>query len=168
MRVPVFAVLGLVAALAGCTTNNDRRAASEPSRAPDAPPSTSQEEIPGTSAPSDLAPPTAQSYGDDVVIGHQVDPSGQIPQDQRSDSFRTGEKVLVGMEVTDAPAGSAIRVTVENADSNSQVWTAERDVPAGRTHMHFSIDEGKLPRGKYRAMVIIGDETVAERDFEVS
>jgi hypothetical protein len=167
MKLPVFAVLGLVAALAGCSSDN-RRAASEPYREPEAPPSTSQEEIPGTTSPSDLSAPTAQSYVDDVYVGRQVDPNGEIPESQRSDSFRTGEKVVVGMEVTDAPAGSAVRVTVQDADSNNQVWTAERDVPAGRTHMHFSIDEGKLPRGKYRAKVIIGDETVAERDFEVS
>jgi hypothetical protein len=166
MRVRAFAILGLAAALAGCNTPNNNRRGAEPS--PEAPKTTSEQELPGTSSPSDLAPPTAQSYVDDVTIGHKVDPNGEIPKAQQADKFRTTEPVQISMRVNDAPAGSAIRVTVEESDSNSQVWTAERDVPAGSTHLHFSIDQGKLPRGKYSAKVIIGDETVAERDFEVS
>ena len=161
MRVQAFVILGLVAALAGCTTDR-------PYREPNAPPTTSKAELPGTSSESDLSAVTAERYVDDVYLGHRVDPTGEIPQDQRSERFRKGEDVVIGMEVTDAPAGSAIRVTVQSADSEQQVWTAERPVPAGQTHMHFDVDENKLSQGKYRAKVIIGDETVAERDFEVS
>jgi hypothetical protein len=126
----------------------------------------SQGEIPGRQSPSDLSPITAQRYVDEVRLGRGLDPEGQVPRDLVSQTFASGSPIYLSMEVTDAPAGSLIQASLLDAATAEKVWSAQKSVPAGQSYLSFKVDDS-LPRGSYRAQLIIGDETVALREFEV-
>lgn len=106
-----------------------------------------------------------QRYVDDVRLGRQVDPEGEVPPDSQSDVFAAGEPVYVSMEVIDAPAGSRVRLSVHEAATNRKLWSDEQDV-TGRSHLSFTIGGG-LAHGRYEAKVFIDDRTVADRRFEI-
>jgi hypothetical protein len=72
----------------------------------------------------------------------------------------------VPLELTQAVAGSPIRVSVLD-ETDTPVWTTERIVEPGDSLLNFSIGEGELSRGRYRAQVTLGAATLAEREFEV-
>jgi len=128
---------------------------------------TSRMEIPGAHSPDDLDPLTAQRWIDNVHLGRALDTSGKVPVAEEADRFATGEDVLLSMEVTDAPAGSIIQVAVFNSETQQNTWSDEKAVPAGQSHLNFSLSGDDLSPGRYRAEIIIGDETVAKRRFEV-
>lgn len=135
--------------------------------APDAPRTTSEEETPGIKDPDDLDPVTAQIYIDNVQVGTGVDMNGKVPTEKRTDRFAPGDTVYLSMEVTDAPAGSRVRVTLLDEDTNEEVWSEEADVPAGQSYINFALDGDELEPGPYRAEVIIGDERVAVHSIEL-
>ncbi|MGD8377043.1 MAG: hypothetical protein PVF68_12960 [Acidobacteriota bacterium] len=157
MRIPTIAVLLLGAVALSCGGDV----------APDAPRTTSEDEIPGTTDPDDLDPITAQMYIDNVQVGTGLDMNGKVPADQRTDRFAPGDTVCLSMEVTDAPAGSRVRVTLFNEDTSEQVWSEEADVPAGQSYINFTVEADEMDPGPYRAEVIIGDEQVAVHSIEL-
>jgi hypothetical protein len=136
-------------------------------REPGATPGTSETELDGRESGTDLNPLKAQTYVDYVRMGYGVDPEGKVPDDMRGDNFADADTVYVSMEVTDAPAGSNVQLSIYDKATNERVWSETRTVMAGRSHLNFAIDAAKLAKGNYRADVIIGDETVANREFEV-
>lgn len=140
-------------------------ATSEP--APGAVSRTTPSEIPGTHSPNDLDPITAQRFVDDVHVGRALDANGKVPRDAAVDRFTESDPIFVAMQVIDAPAGSAVRLEVLEETTEREVWNYEKKVDAGDAYLNFEIDAGELPRGEYRARVIVGDETVANRSFSV-
>ena len=47
------------------------------------------------------------------------------------------------------------------------VWSNVQPVPGGHTTMHFIIPAGAVPAGEYRTKVKLGDDWVAEHEFEI-
>ena len=133
---------------------------------PDATLETSDQEIQGASDRDDLDPVTAQSYVDHVQVGTSVDVNGKVADGMESDRFSPPETIFVSMEVTDAPAGSLIRLTLFDDAGDQEVWTEELPVQAGVSHLYFSLDADDIEPGAYRAEVIIGDERVAVRRLQ--
>jgi hypothetical protein len=145
----------------GCGTGQDEPEVVEPG----ATRTTAQGELPGDHAADDLNPVTAQRWVDHVRMGRGLDADGKVPDDMATDEFASHDPIWVSMEVTDAPVGSKIRLTVQDPDTNKTVWTAEKAVEPGASHLGFSIDD--LAPGTYLAQVVIGDERVADRRFQV-
>lgn len=163
----LFALLlavGLIAACSGSTQQSEQSTYREPG----ATTGTSESELPGSESASDLNPLQAQRYVDYVRMGYGVDADGKVPQEMRGDNFADDDTVHVSMEITDAPAGSNVQLSIYDKTTNQRVWTDTKTVMAGRSHLSFAIDAGKLAKGNYRTDVIMGDETVANREFEVS
>jgi hypothetical protein len=126
------------------------------------------QEIPGTHAPDDLDPYTAQRWIDHVMVGRELDVNESVPSAGVTNSFATDDQIHVSMEVTDAPAGSVVAMTVINGLTGEQVWHEEKPIQAGRSHLAFSLDADDLGAGRYRAAVTVGDEEVANRAFVVN
>ncbi len=129
---------------------------------------TSNMEIPGTHSPQDLDPITARRWIDDVKLGRKLDVNGHVAQTDVTDSFLANDPIHVSMEVTDAPSGSVIGMTVINTSNGQSVWTQQKPVEPGRSHLAFSMSGQELGAGEYRAEVRVGDEPVALRPFVVS
>lgn len=128
---------------------------------------TSASEIPGAHAPADLDPITAQRWIDDVRVGRQVDARSQVPQTDVTDTFAADERIHVSMEVTDAPSGSVIAVTVIDGTTGRRLWGQEKPAEAGRSHLAFSLRASELSPGRYDVEVRVGDERVALRPLVV-
>ena len=127
---------------------------------------TADGEIPGTRSPNDLDPITAERWIDDVRVGRALDINGQVPTSEVTDTFSAVSTIHVSIEVTDAPAGSMIRLTVSDP-TGDPVWSEEKPVSPGLSHLSFSVDGEELGPGTYRAGLIIGDEMIRSSSFVV-
>jgi hypothetical protein len=156
--------VAVVMVLAGCAESDKPVEPAEPGAVQ----KTHRGEIDGRHDGTDLDSITAQRWVDRVHVGRTVNPSGKIEEADRADVFRPGESVYLSMEVTDAPAGSAVQVSVVDAETENQLWSDTKQVEAGRSHLVFQIDPAKLGSGEYRAEVYVGDERVARREFEIN
>ena len=131
------------------------------------PVATTTVEQPGTSAPSDLAPPTAQSYIDDVTIGSELAPDGSMVTGKTGDDFAPGQPVHVTMEVGDAPPTSAVKV-VWYGPNETKIGEESKSVVAGQKYLSFTAsDTASWAKGDYRAEVWIGDEKVNQQLFQI-
>jgi hypothetical protein len=115
------------------------------------------QEIPGTHDSRDLDPLTAHLWIDDVRLDGAATPG----------RFGTGDTVLVSMRVTDAPSGSVVKVSILDS-GHQEVWADERAVRAKDPRLNFTVTGHRLGEGTYEARVLVGDEVVARRHFEVS
>lgn len=128
---------------------------------------TQEKEQPLTDGANDLNPIEAQTMIDDVTIGHSVDASQTIPQDQQGDDFAPGETVHLSMEVGDAPAGSAVKV-VWYGPGETRLGDKTETVTAGEKYLTFqSPGTSGWAKGDYRAEVWIGDEKVNTQQFQI-
>lgn len=162
MRTRTQIVLLLLGAgLVGCG-----RGASDDAE-PGATTATYESEIPGRHSGDDIGPFTARRFVDHVRLGFELDAEDKVPDGRTARAFREGDAVHLSMEVTDAPAGSVIRVSIHDAATDRRMWDEERTVAPGKSYLGFSLDRALTP-GTYRADVIIGDEVVARREFQIS
>jgi hypothetical protein len=124
-------------------------------------------EKPGISKPGDISPPVAQAMVDDVNIGVAVAQDGRVPADTSPDDFMPGEDIYLTMDVSDAPAGTAIKV-VWIGPGEKQIGTQARTVTAGTSTLRFVQQDtrGWTP-GDYRAEVWVGDEKVNDEHFDI-
>ncbi|MEO8379810.1 MAG: hypothetical protein ABI779_09120 [Acidobacteriota bacterium] len=124
-------------------------------------------EIAGTTSPNDLNPVAAQSYIDDVTIGHELGADGTVPAGQGGDDFAPGQPIHIAMKVKDAPAGAAVKL-VWYGPNETKINEEQKDVPAGATTLAFSAtNTAAWAKGDYRAEVWIGDEKVNTQQFQI-
>jgi hypothetical protein len=159
MMILVVLAVGLLAV--SCKKTEEAATGTEPTAT-----AVTTSEIAGTTSPNDLNPVQAQSFVDDVTIGHEVAADGTIPAGKTGDDFAPGEAVHIVMKVKDAPAASAVKVVFNNS-SNTSVGEETNDVPAGALFLAFSKDTKDWPKGDYTADVWIGDEKVNTQHFQV-
>jgi hypothetical protein len=131
------------------------------------PATTTTVEQPGTTSPSDIAPTTAQSWIDDVTIGHELAADGSMATGKGGDDFAPGQPIHISMEVGDAPPNSAVKV-VWYAPGETKIGEENKPVVAGQKYLSFSApDTSKWAKGDYRAEVWIGDEKVNTQQFQI-
>ena len=124
-------------------------------------------EKPGLSRPGDVSPPVAQAMVDDVNIGVAVATDGQVPADSSLDNFLPGEDIYLSMDVSDAPAGTAIKV-VWIGPGDQQIAAQAKTVAAGVSTLTFvQQDTRSWKPGDYRAEVWVGDEKVDDEVFDI-
>ena len=133
----------------------------------EAPADTTTVEQAGTSSPTDVAPITAQTWIDDVTIGHALAADGSMVTGQGGDDFAPGQPVHVTMEVGDAPPNSTVKV-VWYAPGETKITEENKPVVAGQKYLAFSANDTKSwKQGDYRAEVWIGDEKVNTQQFQI-
>jgi hypothetical protein len=124
-------------------------------------------EKPGISQPGDISPPVAQAMVDDVNIGIAVQSNGRVPADSGPDNFLPGEDLYLTMDVSDAPAGTAIKV-VWIGPGDQPIDTQIQKVAAGVSTLKFvRQDTRSWKTGDYRAEVWVGDEKVDDEVFDI-
>ncbi len=133
----------------------------------EAPPVTTTVEQPGVSSPSDVSPPVAQSWIDDVTIGHEVAADGSMVTGKGGDDFAPGQPIFVTMKVSDAPLTSTVKV-VWYGPGEAKVGEENKPVVAGQKYLSFTVkNTKKWAKGDYRAEVWIGDEKVNTQQFQI-
>jgi hypothetical protein len=134
----------------------------------EAPATTTTTEMAGTTSPSDVAPVTAQTWIDDVTIGHEVGADGAMVTGKGGDDFAPGQPVIVTMEVGDAPPGSAVKV-VWYGPGETKIGEESKPVVSGQKYLPFTAtDTSAWAKGDYRAEVWIGDEKVNTQQFQIT
>lgn len=147
----------MVVAAAGC----GRDETAEP------PATTTTVEQPGTSSPSDVSPPVAQSWIDDVTLGHEVGPDGAMVTGKTGDDFAPGRPIHLTMEVGDAPPNSTVKV-LWYGPNETKVGEDNKPVVSGQKYLSFTAPNTKSwAKGDYRAEVWIGDEKVNTQQFQI-
>lgn len=127
---------------------------------------TTEQEVPGVDQATDLNPVEAQTMVDDVTIGKKVDADGMIAAEDQGDDFAPGETVYLTMNVSDAAASSAVKVSWFGP-GETRISDDEKTVTAGAKYLTFQADTAQWAKGDYRAEVWIGDEKVNTQQFQV-
>ncbi|HYI12325.1 MAG TPA: hypothetical protein VEK57_24945 [Thermoanaerobaculia bacterium] len=133
----------------------------------EAPATTTTVEQPGTSSPSDIAPTTAQSWLDDVTIGHELAPDGSIVTGTGGDDFAPGQPIHIAIETGDAPPAAVVKV-VWYGPNETKINEENKPVVAGQKYLNFTAaDTASWAKGDYRAEIWIGDEKVNTQQFQI-
>ncbi|MEK6374883.1 MAG: hypothetical protein AABO58_19565 [Acidobacteriota bacterium] len=131
------------------------------------PATTTTVEQPGTSSPSDIAPTTAQSWLDDVTIGHELAADGSITTGKGGDDFAPKQPIHIAIETADAPPGAVVKV-VWYGPNETKINEENKPVVAGQKYLNFTVaDTAKWAKGDYRAEIWIGDEKVNTQQFQI-
>jgi hypothetical protein len=105
---------------------------------------------------------------DELRFGDAVDASGEVAPNTSKEHFPLNTEIHITMQVQEAPKGTALLVNILDRETEELAWSDEQQVPGGHTVAHFMVDAGELAAGKYRARVKLGDDWVAEHEFEIS
>jgi hypothetical protein len=105
---------------------------------------------------------------DNLEIGWGIDAQGMVSDDMKDDRFGASDTIHLSMKVDEAAPGSMVRLVVFDEATDQEVMSTEKNVVAEDAYLNFTIDKGKLASGDYRAEVMIGTDTVAEEEFEIT
>jgi hypothetical protein len=135
--------------------------------AEDTAPAVVEKEAAGTDHPSDLNPVEAETMIDDVTIGDMTSGDNTIMPDRQRDEFTPGQTVFISVNVSDATAGSAMKVLYFGP---GEAKVAEKDVSIyeGQKYVAVEANTTDWPAGDYRAEIWIGDEKVNTQHFEIA
>lgn len=124
-------------------------------------------EQPGTTNPADVTPVTAQTWIDDVTLGHELAPDGSIVAGKGGDDFAPGQPIHMTMEVGDAPPSSTVKVAWYGPNE-TKIGEENKPVVAGQKYLNFTAaDTASWAKGDYRVEVWIGDEKVNTQQFQI-
>src|SRR6185503_21056101 len=104
----------------------------------DTAPKTTEKEVAGIDHPGDLNPVEAQAMIDDVTIGKMAAADGTIAMENQTDDFAPGQPLVLSMNVSDATAGSAVKVAVFGP-GEAKVGEQEKPIAAGAKYLTFDI-----------------------------
>lgn len=161
MKRTALAALILAVVIAGCKKTDEYATGTA-----DTATVATTSEISGTQSPNDLNPVRAQSYVDDVTIGHEVGADGVILAGKTGDDFAPGQAVNIALQVKDAPAGTAVKV-VFYGPGEKNLGEETKNVVAGQSFLAFTKVTAGWAKGDYRAEVWAGDEKVNTQQFQI-
>ena len=164
-RYPFIALL-LISMIPVVLACQARHEGAEVGDAEDTAPAAIEREAAGTDHPSDLNPAEAQTMVDDVTIGKAKTADGRIEVENQTDDFAPGQTVVISMDVSDATAGSAVKVAYFGP-GETKVTEQEKPIAVGEKYLAFEADTKNWPKGDYRAEVWIGDEKVNTQQFQI-
>jgi hypothetical protein len=104
---------------------------------------------------------------DELRFGAEADAEGVVPPESHGNSFVKDGDIHVSMKVQEAPKGTNLVLSILDRETEEVVWSEEQLTTGGHEGMHFTIASGKLNPGKYRAKVKLGNDWVAEHEFQV-
>jgi hypothetical protein len=90
-----------------------------------------------------------------------------VPDSQRTDVFMPYEVIHNSMTTSDLPAGALGRLVIYEDGNDVPVWRSSQSVTAQKSPLSFELRAGLLPAKRYRAVLILEGERVADQVFEV-
>src|SRR5688572_8199335 len=139
----------------------------QPRDAEDTAPAVVEKEAAGTDHPSDLNPVEAETMIDDVTIGKMTSGDNTIMPDRQGDDFAPGETVFISVNVSDAAAGSVVKI-LYFGPGEAKVAEKEAPIHEGAKYVALEADTTGWAPGDYRAEVWLGDEKVNTQHFNIT
>ena len=116
-------------------------------------------------AATDISPLKAQAWVDDVQMGDEVSALQTVATPKSE--FAPGEPIHLAMSVRDAPSAATVKVRWYGPQ-DVQLGYENKEVVPGQQQLTFEQDNtADWQSGDYRAEVWVGDEKVAEKDFQI-
>lgn len=135
--------------------------------ASEARPEATTAEQPGVGGTGDVSPLNAQTWIDDVTLGHEVGADGSIVTGKTGDDFAPGQPIHLSMDVDDAPENTAVKV-VWYGPGETKVSEETKNVAPNQKYMTFAAQNtASWTKGDYRAEVWVGDEKVNTQQFQI-
>lgn len=134
--------------------------------ASEARPEATTAEQPGVGSTADVSPVNAQTWVDDVTIGHEVAADGSIATGQGGDDFAPGQPINLAMKVDDAPQNTAVKV-VWFGPGETKINEENKTITPGQKYLTFTANTTGWAKGDYRAEVWVGDEKVNTQQFQI-
>ena len=103
---------------------------------------------------------------DQVRLGFGLNPEGRVSPGCAASTFSLRDPIHLSMHVSNAAAGSVVRVSIREVVSHRVAWSEDRPVPPGPSYVTFEIGRG-LALGRYRAESTLGGEATTPWDFVV-
>jgi hypothetical protein len=101
----------------------------------------------------------------EVRLGHGLDVDGKVPPSFGANRFATRDPIYLSMEMS-ATAAAVIRIRVRNTVTDQMILGEEKEAQPGESYLSFLIGRG-LAGGSYRVDVILDDEVVSQKGFDV-
>ena len=162
-KVMTLQLASMLALVLACQTGEQ---GAEVGDAEDTAPAVVEKEAAGVDHPSDLNPVEAEAMIDDVTIGHMTSGDNTIMPDRQGDDFAPGQPVFISVNVSDATAGSAMKVVYFGA-GEAKVAEKEVAIYEGSKYVAVEADTTGWAKGDYRAEIWIGDEKVNTQHFNI-
>ncbi|HEU4523340.1 MAG TPA: hypothetical protein VFT12_15125 [Thermoanaerobaculia bacterium] len=135
--------------------------------ASEARPDATTAEQPGVGGTGDVSPLNAQTWIDDVTIGHEIGQDGSIPPGRTGDDFAPGAPIHLAMDVDDAPENTAVKV-VWYGPGEANLHEDTKNVTPNQKYLTFTAPSTQSwQKGDYRAEVWVGDEKVNQQQFQI-
>jgi hypothetical protein len=135
--------------------------------ATEARPEATTTEVAGVGAPNDVSPVNAQTWIDDVTIGHQLGADGAVVTGQGGDDFAAGQPIHIAMKVNDAPQNTAVKL-VWYGPNETKIGEETKTIAPGQQILNFSTtNTATWAKGDYRAEIWVGDEKVNTQQFQI-
>lgn len=128
---------------------------------------TTTQEVEGVGDQADVSPMNAQTWIDDVTIGHELSPDGSVMTTEGGDDFAPGDTIYLAMEVGDAPPNQSVMV-MWFGPGEKNLGEETKQVVSGQKYLNFQTsDTSSWELGDYRAEIWTGDEKVNEQQFQI-
>ncbi|MGH7856122.1 MAG: hypothetical protein ACREQY_02245 [Candidatus Binatia bacterium] len=128
-------------------------------------PQVAEQELPGTSAPSDIAPTTAMARVEELKVGPELGPDGAVKENV--DDFDPGEPIYASIAVGDIGVGSAVEAIWTGPD-DTRIHSEVKDVLQGATIVVFQApNTASWKPGDYAVEIRLGDELGGREGFEI-
>jgi hypothetical protein len=134
--------------------------------ATEARPEATTTEVAGVGSTADASPVNAQTWIDDVTIGHELGADGAIVTTSGGDDFAAGQAVHVAMTVNDAPQNSSVKL-VWYGPNETKINEETKTITPGQQKLNFTANSTGWAKGDYRAEVWIADEKVNTQQFQI-
>ena len=124
-------------------------------------------EQPGVGGSADVSPMNAQTWIDDVTIGHEIGADGSMVAGRTGDDFAPGKPIHLSMDVDDAPENTAVKV-VWYGPGETKINEETKNVAPNQKYLTFSAQNtSSWQKGDYRAEIWVGDEKVNQQQFQI-
>jgi hypothetical protein len=150
------------ALLAFACAKKQETASAEPEKTT---PQVAEQEQPGTTAASDIAPTTARARVEDLKVGPELGTDGAVKENV--DDFDPGEPIYASIAVGDIGVGSAVEVIWKGPD-DTRIHSEVKDVMQGTSVLVFQApNTASWKPGDYAVEIRLGDELGGREAFEI-
>jgi hypothetical protein len=148
------------------STSSGVREATQDSRAQDRDPELGEEPVPPPPGFNPFTTPSQRPVSP-LRVGRGVGPDGTVLDSARTDVFMLYDPIHISAATEGLAPGTLGRLMIFKDGDENAVFSVVQTVAPSGAPFSFDLPPGKLPVERYRAVLAVSDEKVAEHAFVV-